>query len=108
MTLPELEAQLIVLTPDEKVQALCWLMADLTHVQRGVEKTPNVCGGDACIMNTRIPVWVLEGWRRLGWSDARILENYPTLSAVDLVNAWAYVSAHLDEIEQTIRENEED
>jgi hypothetical protein len=33
MTLPELEAQLIVLTPDEKVQTLSRLMSDLTHGQ---------------------------------------------------------------------------
>lgn len=64
-------------------------------------------GGDACIVRTRIPVWVLENYRRLGWSEARILENYPTLRAADLVNAWAYADSHKDEIERTIRENEE-
>lgn len=58
-------------------------------------------------MRTRIPVWVLAGYRRLGWSEARILENYPTLSAADLVNAWAYADAHPDEIEAEIRANEE-
>jgi uncharacterized protein (DUF433 family) len=74
----------------------------------GIEKTPGVVGGEARIIRTRIPVWVLENYRRLGWSEARILENYPTLRAVDLVNAWAYADAHQKEIEQTIRENEAD
>jgi uncharacterized protein (DUF433 family) len=26
----------------------------------GIERTPGVCGGDACIAGTRIPVWVPE------------------------------------------------
>jgi uncharacterized protein (DUF433 family) len=49
----------------------------------------------------------LENYRRLGWSEAAILENYPSLRAADLVNAWAYADAHRDEISQAIRENEE-
>ncbi len=24
-----------------------------------IQKTPNVCGGDACIRNTRIRVWLI-------------------------------------------------
>ena len=32
----------------------------------GIEKTPGVCGGDPCIRQTRIPVWLLEQLRRLG------------------------------------------
>ena len=80
---------------------------DLTHVWPGIEKTAGVAGGEACIVRTRIPVWVLEGYRRLGWSEARLLENYPALRAADLVNAWAYADAHPEEIGRAIRLNEE-
>ncbi|WP_437332357.1 DUF433 domain-containing protein [Sorangium sp. So ce394] len=59
-------------------------------------------------MRTRIPVWALERHRRLGWSEARILDNFPTLRAADLVNAWSYVDAHPEEIERSIQENEND
>ena len=59
-----------------------------------IEKQPDVAGGEACIVRTRIPVWVLENHRRLGWSEARLLENFLTLRAVDLVNAWAYAASH--------------
>jgi uncharacterized protein (DUF433 family) len=107
MTLKELETQLFALTPAEKAQALKLLVLDIAHAWPGIEKTPGVAGGAACVVRTRIPVWVLDGYRRLGWSEARILENYPTLRAADLVNAWAYADAHADEIEQAIRENEE-
>ena len=73
----------------------------------GIEKTPDVCGGDARIANTRIPVWVLVQARHLGSSEIDLLQNYPTLSANHLANAWAYADSHTEEINQTIRENDE-
>ena len=70
--------------------------------------TPGVCGGVPRIIRTRIPVWTLERMRQLGVSEADILRSYPALSAVDLVQAWAYVDAHRDDIERQIREDEEE
>jgi uncharacterized protein (DUF433 family) len=72
-----------------------------------IVKTSNVCGGDARIQGTRISVWGLEEWRRLGWSDARILDAYPQLKPEDLAAAWSYVEQHSEEIERAIRENQE-
>jgi uncharacterized protein (DUF433 family) len=72
-----------------------------------VEKTPGVCGGDACIRQTRHTVWGLVEWRRLGRSDAEILERHPDLTAGDLEAAWEYHDQHSKEIDQAIRENEE-
>ena len=40
-------------------------------------------------------------------SEAQLLAAYPGLRAADLVNAWAYVAAHRDEIERQIREDQE-
>lgn len=59
-----------------------------------VEKTPGVCGGDACVRSTRVPVLALEGWRRLGLDDAQILAQYPGLNPEDLPIAWEYAAAH--------------
>ncbi|MHB1036937.1 MAG: DUF433 domain-containing protein [Pirellulales bacterium] len=73
----------------------------------GIQSTPGVCGGEPCIVRTRIPVWVLEQSRRQGVNEADLLRSYPTLRAEDLANAWAYVRAHREEIDQQIRENEE-
>lgn len=106
-SLRDLEPQLAQLSRAEKAELLQMLARDIGNAWPGIEKTPGVSGGDACIVRTRIPVWVLESYRRLHWSEARILENFPTLRAADLVNAWAYASAHTDEIQQAIRENEE-
>ncbi|MEG3922845.1 DUF433 domain-containing protein [Microcoleus sp. POL10_C6] len=37
-----------------------------------MSQTPGVCGGDACRRNTRILVWVLESFRRLGMNKSRL------------------------------------
>ena len=57
-------------------------------------------------VRTRIPVWVLEQARRLGTSESDLLRAFPTLRAQDLVNAWAYVRAHPDEIDRQIHDNQ--
>ena len=79
----------------------------MARLGSGIESTPGVCGGDPRIAGTRIPVWTLEQYRRLGMTEAQILAAYPGLRAADLVNAWAYVAAHPGEIDRQIRENEE-
>ncbi|WP_449418582.1 DUF433 domain-containing protein [Phormidium nigroviride] len=107
MTLKELQPQLLALTPDEKAQAIQILAQSLSNSWQGIEKTPGVMGGEACIRQTRIPVWLLANYRHQGASDAHILEGHPDLSAVDLVNAFAYADAHSLEIETAIREQEE-
>ena len=90
----------------EKAQLLRWTASDLSDAFPGIESRPGVCGGEPCIVRTRIPVWVLEQARRLGVSEAELLRSYPTLRAEDLANAWAYVRSHRDEINRQIEENE--
>ncbi len=68
----------------------------------------DVLGGSVCIWGTRIPVWSLECWRRLGWDDTRIQDAYPQLSREDLAAAWGYVETHREEIDRAIQENEEE
>lgn len=101
-----LEAELASLTREEKLELIQRLTFDLAGTWPGVEKTPGVLGGDARVAGTRIAVWTLEGYRRLGWNDAKILANYPSLQAADLARAWAYVAAHEEEIAEAMREHE--
>jgi uncharacterized protein (DUF433 family) len=107
MTLKELEPQLLALTNDEKAQVIQLLSPGKIPLGRGIEKTPDVCGGSACITGTRITVWGLVESRRLGYSEADLLTSYPSLCATDIANAWAYAEAFPDEIEIEIRENNE-
>jgi uncharacterized protein (DUF433 family) len=105
-SLHDLEKQLESLTRGEKSQLLQWVARDLGDAFPGIESTPGICGGEPCIVRTRIPVWVLGQARRQGISEAELLRSYPTLRAEDLANAWAYIRAHPEEIDRQIRENE--
>lgn len=107
ITLKELERQILALNLTEKAEIIQILTQTLTHGSQGIKKTQGVCDGDACVGNTRIPIWSLVNNRCLGMSDASILEAFPDLTAADLVNAWAYADGHPDEISTAIRENEE-
>jgi uncharacterized protein (DUF433 family) len=105
--LAEVEKLLPHLTRAEKAQVLQWAAHDLGDCFPGIESVSGVCGGEPCIVRTRIPVWVLEQARRLGTTEADLLRCYPTLRAEDLANAWAYVRLHREEIDRQISENEE-
>ena len=83
------------------------MATDTTKKQSWVQKTPNVCGGDACIRNTRITVHGLVHYRQLGFSDQRLLEVIQGLTQDDLDAAWDYYASHPAEIEEAIRLNEE-
>ena len=105
-TLEKAEQLLTEMTRAEKAQLLQWVVQDLGDAFPGIESRPEVCGGEACVVRTRIPVWLLVQARRLGTSEADLLRAYPTLRAEDLANAWAYHRAHPEEIERQIQENE--
>ena len=96
-----------------KVRVTVESLANVPGAQRsqaivsGIEKADGICGGEACIARTRVPVWVLEQARRLGASEADLLADYPRLTAADLAVAWAYVAAQRDEVEAAIRANAE-
>ena len=102
----ELSAELAALSRAEKAEIVARLAQEIGDAWPGIETTAGVAGGAACIVRTRVSVWVLENYRRLAWTEARILANYPSLRAADLVHAWAYVDAHRQEIDEAIRGNE--
>lgn len=81
--------------------------APIPGSSRRIQRTPGICGGEACVGMTRIAVWMLEEARRAGVGDLDLLKDYPGLSVFDLETAWQYVENHRDEIEQAIRLNQE-
>lgn len=105
-TLDKAEQLLAQMTRAEKAQLLQWVVQDLGDAFPGIESRPDVCGGEPCIVRTRIPVWLLVQARRLNTGEADLLRAYPTLRAEDLANAWAYYRTHPEEIDRQIRENE--
>lgn len=104
--LSDFEKLLPALSPGEKAQILKWVVQELAEAFPGIDSRPDVCGGEPCIVRTRIPVWLLVQARQLGSSEQALLAAYPSLRAEDLVNAWAYARSHATEIETQIRENE--
>jgi uncharacterized protein (DUF433 family) len=104
--LRQVEELLSALSRAEKAHLLRIVAQDLDDTFPGIDSTPGVCGGEPCIVRTRIPVWALEQSRRLGIGEDELLRSYPALRAEDLVNAWAYARSHRAEIEDQIRENE--
>jgi uncharacterized protein (DUF433 family) len=70
-----------------------------------IRKTPGVAGGEACIGDTRVTVWGLVQWRRLGLSDTEILERTGGLTPEDLRAAWEYYEQHPAEIDRAIAED---
>jgi uncharacterized protein (DUF433 family) len=106
-TLHQVQELLAQMTRAEKAAVLQSVVQDLGDAFPGIECRESVCGGEPCIVRTRIPVWVLHRMRQSGVSEADILRSYPTISAEDLANAWHYARAHLAEIEAQAKANEE-
>ncbi len=92
---------------NKKAKLLYSIAKNLGETFPGIEKTPGVCGGSACIIRTRIPVWTLISFKKSGLSESAILVSYPTLRQQDLTNAWAYYEANKSEIDLDIKENNE-
>lgn len=104
--LQDIEKLLAAVSRAEKAQLLQWVVRDLGDAFPGIEQLDGVCGGEPCIVRTRIPVWVLVQAKKLGASEADLLQSYPMLRAEDLVNGWAYAAAHRAEIDEQIQANE--
>ena len=72
-----------------------------------ISKTPNVCGGRACIAGHRIRVMdivVLHEMR--GLSAAEIAHQYPGITVAQVHAALAYYFDHHDEIQADFRNDE--
>lgn len=94
------------LPPAAQQEAIDFIKFLLHKSQSYIQKKANVCGGDACIRNTRITVWLLYSLRQQGASDSELLTNYPVLNQTDLEAAWEYQRHNPQEIQQAIVSNE--
>jgi len=91
----------------EKAQILQWVVSDLGDAFPGIDSRPDVCGGEPCVVRTRIPVWTLVQARHLGASEADLLKAYPVLNAEDLAESWAYYRTHSETVDAQIVANEQ-
>lgn len=64
-------------------------IAPRTGMEPLIRKTPGVIGGDACVGDRRVAVWVLVEARDQGIGDEQLLRDYdPPLSRAELDAAW--------------------
>ncbi len=104
--LEQAEQLLSDMTHDELLALYLRVAQDLGSAFLGIETSRDICGGEARVARTRIPVWVLEQARRLGADQSELLEAYPTLRPSDIAFAWAYARIHPQEMDSAISENE--
>lgn len=72
-----------------------------------ITKTPGVCGGRACLGNSRMPVWVLVALWKRGATDRIILKEIcPHLTQDQLDAARAYAKANSEEMTRDLQEQE--
>lgn len=62
----ELAEKIALLSHAEKAELLQRLATQIARDVPGIVKTPGVVGGRAAVDGTRIPVWILVGYRQLG------------------------------------------
>lgn len=71
-----------------------------------ITKTPDVCGGRACIAAHRIRVMdIVIRHENLGMSADQIVADYPQLGLSDVHAALAYYFDNVEEIREDIRGN---
>jgi uncharacterized protein (DUF433 family) len=79
-----------------------FLDADNSAESPAIRKTAGVCGGSACVGDSRIPVWTLWRMRELGLTDSQLLEAYPSLTQQGLSAAWEYAVRNAREITEEV------
>ena len=79
-----------------------------TVITERITKTPDICGGKACIASHRIRVMdIVIRYEDFGMSADEIVLVYPELSLSDVHAALAYYFDNVDEIRNDIRYNDE-
>jgi uncharacterized protein (DUF433 family) len=73
-----------------------------------ITRSPEVCGGKACIAGHRIRVLDVVVWHEhQGMTPDEIVSHIPTITLADVHAALAYYFDHIDEIQQEMRAERE-
>ncbi len=71
-----------------------------------VFRQKGICGGRDIIAGTRIPVWSIIKWYKLGLSVEEVMREFPQLTPSQVHDAFSYYYDNPEEIEKDIMENE--
>mgnify|MGYP005840222269 CR=1 FL=1 len=104
--LQQAEHLLARMTPAEKARLIDRAAREFGGAYPGIEHTPGVCGGEACLTGTRIPVWLIVKAKRGGMAAQAMSAAWPGLTHEQIEHAVGYALTHVDEIEDAIHRNE--
>lgn len=71
-----------------------------------ISRQKGVCGGRSVIEGTRIPIWSIIKWYKVGMSVEDIIREFPQLSPSQVHDAFSYYYDNQEEVEKDIVENE--
>jgi uncharacterized protein (DUF433 family) len=72
-----------------------------------IEKVPDVCGGKAVVVGTRIKVTqIVIEYERLGWTPDQIVDAHPHLVLAHVHDALSYYYENQAELDAEMREEE--
>nr|QNO53559.1 hypothetical protein LGBLGJPO_00023 [Methanosarcinales archaeon ANME-1 ERB6] len=61
-------------------------------IKTKIVSDPNICGGEPCIRDTRIPVYVILSHPAAGEDYDTILKNFPRLKYDDVMSCLEYAA----------------
>ena len=73
-----------------------------------ISKDKEVCGNRSIVTGTRIPVWSIIKWYKLGMSVEDIIRDFSQLTPSQVHDAFSYYYDNQAEIENDIIENEDE
>ena len=82
------------------------LTAKKSKMHPYISTQKGICGGRSVIEGTRIPVWSLIKWYKLGMSFEEIMREFSQLNPAQIHDAFSYYYDNQEEIEKDIMDNE--
>lgn len=73
-----------------------------------ISERKGICGGRSIIVGTRMPVWSIIKWYKVGMSVEDIMREFPQLTPSQVHDAFSYYYDNQEEIERGIIENEDE
>jgi type III restriction enzyme len=73
-----------------------------------IMRQENVCGGRSVVAGTRIPVWSVIKWYKLGMAIEDIIREFPQLKPAQVHDAFSYYYDNMNAVEKDIADNEDE
>jgi type III restriction enzyme len=96
------------LEPEPDREAWMNIAARKQTVHPHITRRKNICGGRSVVAGTRIPVWSLIKWYKMGMAVEDIIREFPQLTPAQVHDAFSYYYDNMYEVEREVAENEDE